>query len=304
MEPLISMGVLALIGAAATIAGASEDLESDVGSQSNANSQVQLAPQMGYVHRIYNKAIAGEPVSNALMCTIGSTGALVLIKHFGFSPLFALVMGALIAAMVHGSYSVTAIMGREASQARFKQPIYLDLIRSHTPVIMAFAFLTTFSVEIVSYLMVTSLEHPFPFVLLSFLWGVVVGSVGSATGDVHLGAERQFQQQPFGEGLNASQSGNIVRKGEAGLRNGIDNLWFCSKFGGPMTGVSFGMVVFLGTWIILVFDPAEGNLEGWLSNILGLVIVIVLGIWNWHIEKTTREQYGPFKEDKGEEVSA
>jgi tetrahydromethanopterin S-methyltransferase subunit E len=304
MEPLISMGVLALIGAAATIAGASEDLESDVGSQSNANSQVQLAPQMGYIHRVYNKAIAGEPVSNGLMCTIGATGALVLIKHFGFSPLFALVIGALIAAMVHGSYSVTAIMGREASQARFKQPIYLDLIRSHTPVIMAFAFLTTFSVEIVSYLMVYALEHPFPFVLLSFLWGVVVGSVGSATGDVHLGAERQFQQQPFGEGLNASQSGQIVRKAESGLRNGIDNLWFCAKFGGPMTGVSFGMVVFLGTWIILVFDPRNGVVDGWLSNLLGLVIVIVLAIWNWHIEKETRDKYGPFKEDKGEEVSA
>ncbi len=304
MDPLISMGVLALIGAAATIAGASEDLESDVGSQSNANSQVQLAPQMGYVHRIYNKAIAGEPVSNGMMCTIGATGALVLIKHFGFSPLFALVIGALIAAMVHGSYSVTAIMGREASQARFKQPIYLDVIRSHTPVIMAFAFLTTFSVEIVSYLMVYALAHPFPFVLLSFLWGVVVGSVGSATGDVHLGAERQFQQQPFGEGLNASQSGSIVRKGESGLRNGIDNLWFCSKFGGPMTGISFGMVVFLGSWIILVFDPRNGVVDGWLSNLLGVVIVIVLCIWNWHIEKETREKYGPFKEDKGEEVSA
>ena len=304
MEPLISMGMLALIGAAATIAGASEDLESDVGSQSNANSQVQLAPQMGYVHRIYNKAIAGEPVSNGMMCTIGATGSLILIQHFGFSPLFALVIGALIAAMVHGSYSVTAIMGREASQARFKQPIYLDLIRSHTPVIMAFAFLTTLSVEIVSYVMVYGLEHPFPFVLLSFLWGIVVGSVGSATGDVHLGAERQFQQQPFGEGLNASQSGNIVRKAEAGLRNGIDNLWFCSKFGGPMTGVSFGMVVFLGTWIILVFDPRNGVVDGWLSNLLGLVIVIVLCIWNWHIEKETRAKFGPFKEDKGEEASA
>ena len=45
MEPLISMGVLALIGVAATIAGASEDLESDIGSQSNPNSQVQLAPR-------------------------------------------------------------------------------------------------------------------------------------------------------------------------------------------------------------------------------------------------------------------
>lgn len=302
MEPLISMGVLALVGAAATIAGASEDLESDVGSQSNANSQVQLAPQMGYIHRIYNKAIAGEPVSNGMMCTIGATGALVLIKHFGFSPLFALVIGSLIAAMVHGSYSVTAIMGREASQARFKQPIYLDLIRSHTPTIMAFSFLTTFSTQVVSYLMVYNLEHPFPFVLLAFLWGVVVGSIGSATGDVHLGAERQFQQIPFGEGLNASQSGNIVRKGEAGLRNGIDNLWFCSKFGGPMTGVSFGMVVFLGAWIIEVFNPADGVAMGWLSNVLGMVIVIAFGIWNWHIEKTTREQFGPFKEDKGEEA--
>lgn len=302
MEPLISMGVLALVGAAATIAGASEDLESDVGSQSNANSQVQLAPQMGYVHRIYNKAIAGEPVSNGMMCTIGATVALVLIKHFGQSPLLALVLGALVAAMVHGSYSVTAIMGREASQARFKQPIYLDLIRSHTPTIMAFAFLTTFSTEVVSYLMVYSLEHPFPFVLLAFLWGVVVGSIGSATGDVHLGAERQFQQIPFGEGLNASQSGNIVRKAEAGLRNGIDNLWFCSKFGGPMTGVSFGMVVFLGAWIIEVFNPANGVLMGWLSNVLGMVIVIAFGIWNWHIEKDTREKFGPFKEDKGEEA--
>jgi tetrahydromethanopterin S-methyltransferase subunit E len=71
-----------------------------------------------------------------------------------------------------------------------------------------------------------------------------------------------------------------------------------------MTGVSFGMVVFLGTWIILVFDPKNGVVDGWLSNLLGLVIVIVLAIWNWHIEKETRDKYGPFKEDKGEEVSA
>ncbi|MBC7090234.1 MAG: tetrahydromethanopterin S-methyltransferase subunit E, partial [Methanobacteriaceae archaeon] len=41
----VSLGVVALMSAAATIAGAAEDLESDVGSQSNPNSQVQLAPQ-------------------------------------------------------------------------------------------------------------------------------------------------------------------------------------------------------------------------------------------------------------------
>ena len=62
MEAMIAgLGVVALMGAAATIAGAAEDLESDVGSQSNPNSQVQLAPQMGNLHRMFNKAVSGEP---------------------------------------------------------------------------------------------------------------------------------------------------------------------------------------------------------------------------------------------------
>jgi len=42
-----SMGLIAAMGALATVAGASEDIESDVGSQSNPNSQVQLAAQVG-----------------------------------------------------------------------------------------------------------------------------------------------------------------------------------------------------------------------------------------------------------------
>ena len=45
MDP-VTLGVVALMGAVATIGGAAEDLESDIGSQSNPNSQVQLAPQM------------------------------------------------------------------------------------------------------------------------------------------------------------------------------------------------------------------------------------------------------------------
>ncbi len=49
MDPqmMVELGALALVGGAALIAGIAEDLESDVGSQSNPNSQVQLAPQMG-----------------------------------------------------------------------------------------------------------------------------------------------------------------------------------------------------------------------------------------------------------------
>lgn len=298
MEPLISMGVLALMGAAATVAGASEDLESDVGSQSNPNSQVQLAPQMMYPHRIYNKAISGEPPSNALMCAVGGTTASVLMAAYNMSPLFAIAMGALFAAIVHGTYSVTSFLGRPASQKRFKQPVYLDILRSHTPVIMGYSYITTFCILVVSYLMVAVLGHPFPLPLLAFIWGIAVGAIGSSTGDVHYGAEREFQNVEFGAGLNAANSGNIVRRAESGLRNGIDNSWFCAKFGGPVTGIAFGMTVFLSGWVTTVFDPAKGLTTGWLSIVAGVILVLITIIWNRKIEVAARAAYGPYKEDE------
>lgn len=298
MEPLIGMGVLALMGAAATVAGASEDLESDVGSQSNPNSQVQLAPQMMYPHRIYNKAISGEPPSNALMCAVGGTVATVLMSAYNMSPVFAIAMGALIAALVHGTYSVTAFFGRPTSQKRFKQPVYLDVLWSHTPVIMGYSYITTFCILVISYLMVAVLGHPFPLPLLAFIWGITIGAIGSSTGDVHYGAEREFQSVEFGAGLNAANSGNIVRKGESGLRNGFDNSWFCAKFGGPVTGIAFGMVVFLSGWVTTVFDPARGDAIGWLSIIAGAMIVLILILWNRKIEVAARAAYGPYKEDE------
>lgn len=297
----MGMGVLALMGAAATIAGTTEDLESDVGSQSNPNSQVQLAPQMMYPHRIYNKAISGEPPSNALICAIGGTVASVLMTA-GLSVVFAIAVGALIATAVHGTYCVTAYMGRTASQKRFRQPIYLDILRSHTPVMMGYAFITTFCILVVSYIMVAILGHPFPLALIAFIWGITVGAIGSSTGDVHYGAEREFQNVEFGSGLNAANSGNIVRKAESGLRNGIDNSWFCAKFGGPVTGLAFGMTVFLSGWVTAVFDPAISITWGWLSVVAGVVLVLLMIIWNRKIEVAAREAYGPYKED--EEVAA
>ncbi|MDP2217654.1 MAG: tetrahydromethanopterin S-methyltransferase subunit E [Methanolobus sp.] len=303
MEPLTSMGVMALIGAAATIAGASEDLESDVGSQSNPNSQVQLAPQMMYPHRIYNKAISGEPPSNALMCAIGGTTAAVLMST-GASVILALAIGAIVGAVVHGTYSVTGYFGRVASQKRFKQPLYLDIVQSHTPVIMGYAFITTFCILVVSYLMTAVMGHPFSLPLLAFIWGITVGAIGSSTGDVHYGAEREFQNVEFGSGLNAANSGNIVRKAESGIRNGIDNSWFCAKFGGPATGIAFGMVVFLSGWITVVFDPSINETLGWESIIAGVVIVLLLAIWNRKIEVAARKAFGPYKIDEEAEVAA
>ena len=301
MEPLMGMGVLALMGAAATIAGTTEDLESDVGSQSNPNSQVQLAPQMMYPHRIYNKAISGEPPSNALICAIGGTVASVLMTA-SLSVIFAIAIGALVATAVHGTYCITAYMGRTASQKRFRQPIYLDILRSHTPVMMGYAFITTFCILVVSYIMVAVLAHPFPLTLLAFIWGITVGAIGSSTGDVHYGAEREFQNVEFGSGLNAANSGNIVRKAESGLRNGIDNSWFCAKFGGPVTGLAFGMTVFLSGWVTAVFNPATSLTMGWLSVTAGVILVLLMIIWNRKIEVAARKAFGPYKEE--EEVAA
>jgi tetrahydromethanopterin S-methyltransferase subunit E len=140
--------------------------------------------------------------------------------------------------------------------------------------------------------------------MLAFIWGITVGAIGSSTGDIHYGAEREFQQFEFGSGLNASNSGNIVRYAESGLRDGFDNSWFCAKFGGPVTGIAFGMTVFLGSWITTVFDPSQGLAMGWLSVVAGVIIVLILIIWNWKIEVAARQAFGPYKEDKTEEASA
>jgi tetrahydromethanopterin S-methyltransferase subunit E len=111
-----SMGLVAAMGALATVAGASEDIESDIGSQSNPNSQVQLAAQVGNPHRIFNKAISGEPPANALWATTAAMVAYTLITAFKMPTLFALAAGASVAALFNGVLATRAYRGRNSSQ--------------------------------------------------------------------------------------------------------------------------------------------------------------------------------------------
>ena len=291
IDPITGLGIVALMGALATIAGAAEDLESDVGSQSNPNSQVQLAAQMDFPHRIFNKAISGEPPAYGLWCATGATVASVLLAQ-NMSVIFAIAIGSLAGAILLGLFSVTAHMGRTASQKRFKQPVYMDMVIGHVPSIMAHGFIAVFCIVSFSYIMYHMLGHPFPLPLLAFLWGVTAGAIGSSTGDVHYGAEREFQNQPFGSGLNAAQSGNIVRKAESGLRNGMDNVWACAKFGGPVTGLALGWTVFFDNWRSTVFS-------GMNAVIAGLIIVLILILANRLVEVKARKAYGPYKDEEG-----
>jgi tetrahydromethanopterin S-methyltransferase subunit E len=297
LDLTMSMAILALMGALATIAGCLEDLESDVGSQSNPNSQVQLAPQMNFLHRIYNKAVSGEPVSNGLAAVTGGVITSVLLNA-KFYPLTAIVIGALIAAIIYGIYATTSFAGRVASQSRFKQPLYMDIMRYTTPSIIGHNFIVVFCLVAISYIQYAILGHPFSIPFLALIWGISVGAIGSSVGDVHYGAEREFQNSEFGCGLNTSLSGQIVRKAESGLRNSIDNVWFCAKFGGPATGIALGLTVFLSSWTTTIWG------YNWTAVLIGLIIVAVMVVLNRLVEVNVRKAYGPYKEEKNEKEAA
>src|SRR3990170_2679080 len=293
LDLTMSMAILALMGALATIAGCLEDLESDVGSQSNPNSQVQLAPQMNFLHRIYNKAISGEPISNGLSAVVGGVVATVLLDA-KFFPLAAIAIGAFIAAMIHGIFSTTAYAGRVASQTRFKQPLYMDIMRYTTPSIIAHNFIVCFCLVAIAYVQYVILGYPFTIPFLALIWGISVGAIGSSVGDVHYGGEREFQNREFGCGLNTALSGRIVRRAESGLRNSIDNVWFCAKFGGPATGIGLGLTVFFSSWPTTLFGYT------WKAIGVGVLIVVVMVVLNRLVELNVKNAYGPYKEEKNE----
>ena len=292
MDP-VTLGVVALMGAVATIGGAAEDLESDIGSQSNPNSQVQLAPQMGHLHRMINKAASGEPVAYGVWC--GVAGAIAaLVMSLGMMPIIAIAMGACVAAFVHAIYTVTSHMGRIVGQSQFEQPLFMDVLTQSLGPIVGHGFITSFCIVGISYLMTIPINgtplHVFPIPLLAMLWGIALGSIGSATGDVHYGAESEYQKFEFGGGTPVAIQGDIVTKAPLGAKNSMDVVIFCAKFGGPLTGFCFGLVVFFSFWNTVVFGVYGGI-------VVGIIIVILLIIMDNYLEVFARTKYGPYEEE-------
>ncbi|ACL17595.1 tetrahydromethanopterin S-methyltransferase subunit E [Methanosphaerula palustris] len=287
---VFGIGITALAGALAAVAGAAEDVESDIGSQGDPNSQVQLAPQMGFIHRIFNKAVAGEPPAYGLWCALGA-GIAWAFMAMQFNPVLAIILGCALATFVQGVYATTAYLGRTASLAKFGQPVYIDILKSMTSVTMAHAFVAVFTTVSLCYLMNAALGHPFPLPLLGLVWGIALGAAGSATGNPFYGKERQYQNQKFGAGVPISASGNIVRYAEAGQRNSLDNGWFSSKLGGPASGICFGLIVFLELWRTVIFEKVGG---GWGSIIVGVIMILIFAIVDRYIETWARKNYGPY----------
>jgi len=291
VDPMIAgLGVVALMGAAATIAGAAEDLESDVGSMSNPNSQVQLAPQMGNLHRIFNKAVSGEPVQMGTLAGIAGSVFFILFSTLQLPVVMALAGGSAVAALWHAAFATTSHLGRQTSLSQFNQPLYLDVVVEHLGPIAGHGFIVTFSIVGISYLMtlpIVGFSHPFAVPFLAVLWGITIGAIGSSTGDIHYGGEREYQQYPFGGGIPVAIHGDITRKAELGARNSLDVVYFCAKYGGPVTGFCFGLIVFLSFWSTVVFGAAGG--------VVALFVILLLLIYlNNRIEVFARNKYGPY----------
>lgn len=301
MESIVfGIGITALAGALATVAGAAENTESDIGSQGDPNSQVQLAPQMGYLHRIFNKAVAGEPPAYGLWVCLGA-GIAWAFMAMQINPILAIILGSGLAVFVQGVYATTAYLGRTASLAKFGQPVYVDVLKSMTTVTMAHAFVAIFTAVTMCHLINAALGHPFPLPLLGLVWGIALGAAGSATGNPFYGKERQYQNQKFGAGVPISASGNIVCHAEAGERNSLDNGWFSAKLGGPASGICFGLIVFLELWRTVLFEHVAA---GWGAIIVGIIIILVFAVIDRYIEVWARKNYGPYGPAKEEEAPA
>ncbi len=298
MDPtLLALGALAINGAAATVAGCAEDLESDVGSQSNPNSQVQLGPQMGNIHRYFNKAISGEPVSYGLYVAVAGSIAWALLSFYHLNPVLSIVIGAGVASLVHGIYAVTAYLGRIVGQSKnFGQPVYLDVVLTHLGPMMGHSFIAVFCMVLAAYLANSVLGNPFPLPLIALIFGITVGSIGSSTGDVHYGAEREYQKYPFGGGVPVANQGDIDVKAETGIRNGMDSSYFCSKLGGPLTGLTFGLIVFLDGWRGILGNILGSDLvtKSAIAIVIGIIIVAITAYINRKIEVYARNKYGPY----------
>lgn len=288
MDVISNLLLVTFMGLIAIIAGMFEDLESDVASTSNPNSQVQLAPQVGKLHKLFNRAISGEPLLVGCMSVIAGSLCYAFLMA-NYNPLLAILSSAIIATLVQTILSITSYMGRITSQSLYNQPLFMDMLYKHVPTMMAFAFVCLFSILLLSYIMVYLLV---PSVNLSLpivaaFMGITLGSVGSAVGDIHYGAEKLYQNQEFGAGLPVSNSGNITRMSSLGSNNSIDVLYFCSKFAGPLTGLAFGVVIFLSFWTTIVFPVNY-------AFIVSILLVVLVTFLNYLLEKNSRKRYGKY----------
>ena len=121
------------------------------------------------------------------MATIAGSIAYVLFT-LNYPVVLVLIISAFIATLVQVIFSVTSYMGRITSQALYNQPLFLDVLIKHLPVIAAHAFITLFSITTLSYIMIYLLNPSVPLALpvAAMLMGVTLHSNRGSLTALHL----------------------------------------------------------------------------------------------------------------------
>ncbi|MEM0217410.1 MAG: tetrahydromethanopterin S-methyltransferase subunit E, partial [Candidatus Nezhaarchaeales archaeon] len=96
---------------------------------------------------------------------------------------------------------------------------------------------------------------------------------------------------PYGEGVPMGLHGYITVKAEVGYRMSMDVAYFCAKYGGPLTGFTYGMIILLDNLRLFI-----GNI---MNNVvvnvaIGATILVILIIFNRYLERWARNKFGPY----------
>ncbi len=291
MDIISNLCIITLMSLSAVIAGIFGNLEADITFSGNLNSQISTAPKEGNIHKLFTKAVKSEPLFIGTMATI--SGAISYILLLLNQPiLVVLILSPAITTLIQVIISITSYMGRMTSQALYNQPLFMDVLYKNIPIIAACTFTYLFSINLLSYLMIYYLEPVISITLpiLEFLVGVVLGALISIIGNVHFGTEQLYQHSIFGRGISEEQSQNLITKDSLGSRDSIDILYISSKFSGYLTGLCFGLVIFLTFWIFIVFGIYGGI-------IVGFILILVMIFLNYILDKKAHEKYGVYRKN-------
>jgi len=97
--------------------------------------------------------------------------------------------------------------------------------------------------------------------------------------------------------------GQICRYGDCGIRTSKDVAAFCAKYGGPATGLTFGLIVLFENWRTVIGMVLGGLTKTELAHPgvaagygigIGIGVAIVLIVLNTWLVKWARAKYGPF----------
>lgn len=290
IQIISNIGVVILLGVLAFMAGMFGNLESNMSSE-NPNSLVLHAPRRGHLHKLFTKVVSSTSILITTMATISGSLMQVLLSY-NIPVIIILVVVPLITTIIHVIIMATSYMSQMTSQALYDQPLYVDVLYNNIPTIAAYSFICLFSITLMGYILVYVITPPLflSLPIVTFILGILLGCITSVIGDIYFGAEVLYQHRNKKRTILIEAIGDITTHGSLSSRNSLDILYLTSKFSGPITGLCFGLIIFLIFWGFIAYGQVG-------SIIAGFIFTIILTIINYILDVSAHKRHD---NDKGD----